>query len=45
MSIVAESKAILKGVSGLFPAGELSAIMGASGAGKSSLMNVLAGYT
>ncbi|CAB3376238.1 Hypothetical predicted protein [Cloeon dipterum] len=40
-----ESKAILKGVSGLFPAGELSAIMGASGAGKSSLMNVLAGYT
>ncbi|KAF4518790.1 hypothetical protein B566_EDAN005411 [Ephemera danica] len=45
VGIKRESKAILRGVSGLFPAGELTAIMGASGAGKSSLMNVLAGYT
>ncbi|KAL4716387.1 hypothetical protein ACJJTC_006749 [Scirpophaga incertulas] len=38
-------KTILKNVSGCFNAGELTVIMGQSGAGKSSLMDILAGYT
>ncbi|GLV37361.1 uncharacterized protein CBL_10672 [Carabus blaptoides fortunei] len=36
---------ILKGVSGAFISGELTAVLGPSGAGKTSLMNILAGYT
>ncbi|XP_066150986.1 ATP-binding cassette subfamily G member 4-like [Euwallacea fornicatus] len=39
-----EYKKILKGVSGLFKSGELTAIMGPSGAGKTSLLNILTGY-
>ncbi|KAI9588123.1 ATP-binding cassette sub-family G member 1 isoform X1 [Glossina fuscipes] len=35
---------ILQGVSGRFGHGKLSAIMGSSGAGKSSLLNALSGY-
>lgn len=35
---------ILHGVSGRFGHGKLSAIMGSSGAGKSSLLNALSGY-
>ncbi|CAH2076722.1 unnamed protein product, partial [Iphiclides podalirius] len=38
-------KTILKNVSGTFNAGELTVIIGQSGAGKSSLMDILAGYT
>ncbi|CAG0892107.1 unnamed protein product [Darwinula stevensoni] len=37
-------KEILKGLDGRMKPGELTAIMGPSGAGKTSLMNVLAGY-
>ncbi|XP_047002054.1 ATP-binding cassette sub-family G member 1-like [Schistocerca americana] len=40
-----ESRALLKEVSGLCRSGQLTAIMGPSGAGKTTLMNVLAGYT
>lgn len=36
-------KPILQNISGRFKAGKLTAIMGASGAGKTSLLNVLAG--
>ncbi|CAK1540630.1 unnamed protein product [Leptosia nina] len=39
------SKTILNGVSGQFNAGEVSVIIGQSGAGKSSLLDILAGYT
>ncbi|KAB7501613.1 hypothetical protein Anas_08004 [Armadillidium nasatum] len=35
---------ILNGVSGRFSSGQLSAILGPSGAGKTTLMNILAGY-
>lgn len=38
-------KTILGDMSGSFNAGELTVIMGQSGAGKSSLMDILAGYT
>ena len=37
-----EPKHILKSVSGIFKAGEITAILGASGAGKTSLMNIIA---
>ena len=35
-------KQILKNVSGFFPGGKLSAILGSSGAGKTSLLNIVA---
>lgn len=38
-------KTILNGISGEFRAGELTAIMGASGTGKSTLLDLLTGYT
>ncbi|XP_030749381.1 ATP-binding cassette sub-family G member 1-like isoform X2 [Sitophilus oryzae] len=37
-------KKIIRGVSGKFKSGELTAIMGPSGAGKTSLLNILTGY-
>lgn len=37
-------KHVLKGVSGKFKPGELTAIMGPSGAGKTSLLNILTGF-
>ncbi|TPX54723.1 hypothetical protein PhCBS80983_g05801 [Powellomyces hirtus] len=40
-----KEKVILNNVSGVFRAGHLTAVMGASGAGKTSLLNVLAGQT
>lgn len=39
-----EKKTILKGVSGTFYHSQLCAIIGCSGSGKSSLLNVLSGY-
>ncbi|CAF0966239.1 unnamed protein product [Rotaria sordida] len=39
---ISESKILLKGVSGIVKPGQLLAIMGASGAGKTTLMNLLA---
>ncbi|XP_025203167.1 ATP-binding cassette sub-family G member 4-like isoform X2 [Melanaphis sacchari] len=39
-----EKKTILKGVSGAFYRGQLCAIIGCSGSGKSSLLNALSGY-
>ena len=41
---ISEKKLILKSVSGEFRSGELTAIMGPSGAGKTTLMSVLAGF-
>ncbi|XP_050443221.1 ATP-binding cassette sub-family G member 1-like [Adelges cooleyi] len=38
-------KEILHGINGTFRSGELTAIMGPSGGGKSTLLNVLAGYS
>ncbi|XP_050547437.1 ATP-binding cassette sub-family G member 1-like [Daktulosphaira vitifoliae] len=38
-------KDILHGINGNFRSGELTAIMGPSGGGKSTLLNVLAGYS
>lgn len=43
--LVLGNRMILQKVNGEFTAGELTAIMGPSGAGKTSLMNILAGYT
>jgi ATP-binding cassette, subfamily G (WHITE), eye pigment precursor transporter len=37
-----ETKVILQDISGIFKSGEVSAIIGASGAGKTSLLNILA---
>ena len=37
-------KELLKGLDGRMKAGELTAVMGPSGAGKTTLMNILAGY-
>lgn len=39
-----EKKTILNGVSGAFYQGQLCAVIGCSGSGKSSLLNVLSGY-
>ena len=40
-SITNEKLHLLKGVSGYFPAGKMTALMGSSGAGKTTLMDVL----
>lgn len=45
MYLFAEKKSVLKGITGTFKSGELTAIMGPSGSGKSSLMNILTGLT
>jgi ABC-type multidrug transport system ATPase subunit len=39
---VYENKLILNDVSGVFKAGEVTAILGVSGAGKTTLLNILA---
>lgn len=44
ISHLSGNRMILQNVNGEFTAGELSAIMGPSGAGKTSLMHILAGY-
>lgn len=41
----AVKKEVLKNVNGEFPGCELSAIIGKSGSGKTSLLNILSGYT
>ncbi|KAG8321768.1 hypothetical protein J6590_040023 [Homalodisca vitripennis] len=43
--VAASGKVILNGVSGRFRSGHLSAVMGPSGAGKTSLLNILSGFT
>ena len=40
--LYAESKTILNDITGICPGGQITAILGASGAGKTSLLNVLA---
>ncbi|KAJ8976521.1 hypothetical protein NQ317_007039 [Molorchus minor] len=45
MGLLAQPRKLLDGINGEFSGGELTAIMGPSGSGKSSLMNILAGYT
>nr|QHN70689.1 ATP-binding cassette subfamily member 4 [Limenitis arthemis astyanax] len=40
-----KTKKVLKNVSGLFKSGHLTAIMGPSGAGKTSLLNALTGFS
>uniref|UniRef100_A0A1L8E4C2 Putative pleiotropic drug resistance pdr1-15 abc superfamily protein n=1 Tax=Nyssomyia neivai TaxID=330878 RepID=A0A1L8E4C2_9DIPT len=39
-----QKRCLLKGVTGVFPQGQLTAIMGPSGAGKSSLLNAISGF-
>lgn len=41
---LAGTKTIIQGVSGKLHSGELTAIMGPSGAGKTSLLNILTGF-
>lgn len=43
-NIFSDEKSILKNLNGEFRARELSVILGPSGSGKSSLMNILSGY-
>ncbi|XP_035724544.1 ATP-binding cassette sub-family G member 1-like isoform X1 [Vespa mandarinia] len=43
-ALARERKTILRNISGDFRPGELTAIMGASGAGKTTLMDILAGF-
>jgi ATP-binding cassette, subfamily G (WHITE), member 1 len=45
MLAFAEDKVILNGMDGEFRAGDLTAIMGSSGTGKSTLLDILSGYT
>lgn len=35
-------RSILKGISGICPGGQITAILGSSGAGKTSLLNIMA---
>lgn len=42
---VTNEKVILNGISGCFEPGKLTAVMGMSGAGKTSLLNIIAGKT
>lgn len=45
MGLCAATKTILNGINGEFRAGELTAIVGPSGAGKTSILDILTGFT